>query len=199
MNVKKAIKKFFTRREPLFLNQNKKYAKHEIGEGTYAAGKLRIRFRHAEGVVTKLKIGSFCSLSDGVTILLGGEHRMDWVTTYPLHHLFGKKRVAGYPRSKGDVIIGNDVWIGTDALILSGVEIGNGAVIAARSVVTKDVPPYSIIAGNPAKIIRFRFKKSIISDLQKIAWWDWPLSKIEKAWPFLLSTDIEAFITRYKS
>jgi acetyltransferase-like isoleucine patch superfamily enzyme len=198
MNVKKAIKRFFIRPEPLFLNQNKKYSKHEIGEGTYAAGKLRIRFRHAGGLVTKLKIGRFCSLSDGVTILLGGEHRVDWVTTYPLHTLLGKESVAGYPRSKGDVIIGNDVWIGTDALILSGVEIGDGAVIAARSVVTKDVPAYSIVAGNPAKLVRFRFIKSIRADLQKIAWWNWPMSKIEAAWPLLLSSDIEAFIAKYK-
>jgi acetyltransferase-like isoleucine patch superfamily enzyme len=198
MSIKKTIKRLFVRPKPFSMNQNKKYARYEIGDWTHASGKLRIRFRHAGGVVTKLKIGRFCLLADGVTILLGGEHRVDWVTMYPVHILFGKKNIAGYPRSKGDIIIGNDVWIGTDALILSGVKIGDGAVIAARSVVTKDIAPYSIVAGNPAQVIRFRFKKSIIADLQKIAWWNWPLSKIEEACPLLLSSDIEAFIAKYK-
>jgi acetyltransferase-like isoleucine patch superfamily enzyme len=198
MNVKKAMKKLFVRPAPFFLNQNKKYSKYEIGEWTYASGKLRIRFRRTGTTLIKLKIGRFCSLADGVTILLGGEHRVDWITTYPINILFGIKRLPGLPHSKGDVIIGNDVWIGTDALILSGVEIGNGAVVASRSVVTKDVAPYSIVAGNPAKFIRFRFDKRIIDDLQKIAWWNWSSSEIEEAWPLLLSSDIGAFIAKYK-
>jgi acetyltransferase-like isoleucine patch superfamily enzyme len=109
------------------------------------------------------------------------------------------ERVPGLPHTKGDVVIGNDVWIGQDALILSGVQIGNGAAIAARSVVKEDVLPYSIVAGNPAQHIKFRFSKSVIRDLQSIAWWNWPLPKIEEAWPLLLSSDIETFIATYKT
>jgi acetyltransferase-like isoleucine patch superfamily enzyme len=195
MNVKKKIKRLFIPDEPFFMNKNKRYAKYQIGEWTYGTPTV---FSWREG--TTLKIGRFCAIADGVIILLGGEHRIDWVTTYPFSKLFPKaKGFTGHPRSRGDVIIGNDVWIGTDALILSGVEIGNGAVIAARSVVTEDVAPYSIVAGNPAKHIKFRFNESRRDDLQKIAWWDWPLSKIEEAWPLLLSSDIKAFIAKYKT
>jgi acetyltransferase-like isoleucine patch superfamily enzyme len=193
MNMRKAIKRFFTRSKPFFMSENKRYSKYEIGDWTY--GKPRIR-SWREGAT--FKIGRFCSIADGVTILLGGEHRMDWVSTYPINILFGVERVSGLPHTKGDVVIGNDVWIGQDALILSGVVIGNGAVIAARSVVVGDVSPYSIMAGNPAKHIRFRFNESIIDALQKIAWWDWPLSRIEEAWPLLLSSNIEVFIDKYK-
>lgn len=190
------LKKFFSRSKPFFMNENKRYAKYEIGEWTCAHDKLRIR-SWREGAT--LKIGRFCTIAEGVAILLGGEHRVDWITTHPVNILFGTKRVSGHPRSKGDVIIGSDVWIGTGALILSGVTIGDGAVISARSVVTEDVTPYSIVAGNPAKHITFRFSDSVIDDLKKIAWWNWPLSKIEEAWPLLLSSNIEAFITRYKT
>ncbi len=194
MNVKKAIKRLFWRPEPFFMNKNRKYSKYEIGEWTYGNPTVR---SWREG--TTLRVGRFCALADGVVILLGGEHRTDWVTTYPFSKVFPEaKDFIGHPRSKGDVVIGNDVWIGREALILSGVTIGNGAAVAARSVVTEDVLPYSIVAGNPATFIRFRFKKSIIADLQKIAWWRWPLSKIEEAWPLLLSSNIEAFIAKYK-
>jgi acetyltransferase-like isoleucine patch superfamily enzyme len=194
MDMKKVMKKIFSRSTPFFMKDNTRYSKYEIGEWTY--GNPRVLSWH-EG--TTLKIGRFCSISRPVTILLGGEHRIDWVTTYPFSSIFEKaQKFVGHPRSQGDVIIENDVWIGTDVLILSGVTIGNGAVIAARSVVTKDVSPYSIVAGNPAKHIKFRFSKSVIRDLQNIAWWDWPLSKIEEAWPLLLSSDIKAFLAAYK-
>jgi virginiamycin A acetyltransferase len=194
MNMKTAIKKTFSRSASFFMKDNKRYAKYEIGDWTY--GKPRIR-SWREGAT--FKIGRFCSIADGVTILLGGEHRVDWVTTYPVNILFGGERVPGLPTTKGDVVIGNDVWIGQDALILSGVQIGNGAVIAARSVVKEDVLPYSIVAGNPAQHIKFRFSKSVIDDLQDIAWWNWPLSKIEEALPLLLSSNIEAFTATYKT
>jgi acetyltransferase-like isoleucine patch superfamily enzyme len=195
MNMKKKIKRLFFPDEPFFMNKNKRYAKFNIGDWTYGTPTV---FSWREGTI--LRIGKFCALADGVVILLGGEHRIDWVTTYPFSKIFPRaKGFTGHPRSKGDVIIGNAVWIGTDALILSGVKIGDGAVVAARSVVTEDIAPYSIVAGNPARLVRLRFDKSIVKELQKIAWWDWPLSKIEEAWPLLLSTDIEAFIDKYKT
>ena len=133
-------------------------------------------------------------------ILMGNEHCIDWVSTYPFNILFERAKSMPLPsRTKGSVVIGNDVWFGTDALILSGVTIGNGAVIGARSVVTKDVAPYSIVAGVPARHLRFRFDAATIEALQKIAWWDWPLPRIEEALPLLMSSDLKAFIERYGS
>lgn len=192
MNIKKAVKRFFSRPEPFFMKENRRYSRYEIGEWTYGAPKV-LSWRED----ATLKIGRFCSIAHGVIILLGGEHRLDWITTYPLNILFERRKTyPGLISSKGDVVIGNDVWIGRDALILSGVEIGNGAVVAARSVVTEDVAPYSIVAGNPARHIKFRFSESIREDLQRIAWWNWPMAKIEENWPLLLSADIEGLRAR---
>jgi len=104
------------------------------------------------------------------------------------------KEITGHPKTKGDVIIGSDVWIGTESLILSGVTIGDGAVIGARAVVAKDVPPFSVVVGNPAKIIKKRFDDQTIEKLLDIKWWLWPDSRISKAIPLLLSDDISKFI-----
>jgi acetyltransferase-like isoleucine patch superfamily enzyme len=179
--------------DPFFTSQNANYVNYQIGEWTYGKPKV---FSWDES--TKLTIGKFCSIADGVTIILGGEHRTDWITTYPFNVLFEEaKCFEGHPRTKGDVMIGNDVWIGTDAFILSGVTIGDGAVIAARSVVTKNVAAYSIVAGNPARHLRFRFPEDVIEALEKICWWDWPISEVQKAWGLLLSSEIEAFLAKY--
>ncbi|MFI5343702.1 MAG: CatB-related O-acetyltransferase [Chlamydiales bacterium] len=148
------------------------------------------------GEDAKVKIGKYCSIASGTTILLGGEHRTDWVTTYPFSDLWPTVagHIKGHPKTKGDVIIGNDVWIGMGALILSGVTIGDGAVVGAHAVVAKNVPPYSIVAGNPAKIIKYRFDEDTIKKLIAIAWWDWPDEKIASAMEFLLSSDINNFL-----
>lgn len=164
---------------------------YKIGRGTY--GQLRVRQANAGAT---LAVGSFCSIADGVVVLLGGEHRPDWVTTYPFNVLNEKaSHIKGHPKSKGDVIIGNDVWIGREALILSGVTIGDGAVVAARAVVTKNVPPYGIVGGNPARLIRHRFDNDTVERLLEIKWWDWPDSKIEAHFPELLSDNIERFLS----
>jgi acetyltransferase-like isoleucine patch superfamily enzyme len=114
----------------------------------------------------KLIIGSYCSISKGVQFLLAGEHPVDTISTYPFKvNCFSMKQEAG---SKGDIVVGHDVWIGTNAIILSGVKIGQGAVVAAGSVVTKDVEQYSIVGGNPAKLIRYRFEESIRKRLLSI-------------------------------
>jgi chloramphenicol O-acetyltransferase type B len=159
-----------------------------VGRGTYGEPTVA----HWDEPAT-LKIGSFCSIAGGVTIFIGGNHRVDWITTYPFPEFRDNaKTITGFRVTKGDVIIGNDVWIGSSATILSGVHIGNGAVIAACSVVTKNVPPYGIVAGNPAKLIRFRFMAGEIALLEKLAWWNWPDVKIDAAMPLLLSGDIPA-------
>jgi chloramphenicol O-acetyltransferase type B len=138
-----------------------------------------------------LKVGAFCSIAIRVQILLGGNHRSDWVTTYPFPFFRpSAKRHLEYHFSKGDIVIGNDVWIGHAATILSGVTIGHGAIVGACAVVTKDVPPYGIVAGNPARLIRKRFSEEDISTLLQIEWWQWPDETIDRAMPLLLSGNI---------
>lgn len=182
-----------TESHSVFTAQDSRYIDYKIGAYTY--GSPQVLTWNNE---TSLTIGRFCSIADGAIFLLGGEHRTDWVTTYPFNVLFEEARAfVGHPASKGDVVIQNDVWVGYDAIILSGVTVGNGSVVASRSVVTKDVPPYSIVGGNPAHIIRRRFSDTQITALQEIAWWDWPIERIREAWPLLLASDIDAFIQRY--
>jgi len=114
----------------------------------------------------KLYIGAYCSIGPGVVFLLGGEHNLDTLTTYPM-----KVKILGYEfegKSKGNIIVHDDVWIGANVVICSGISVGQGAVVAAGSVVTKDVPPYSIVGGNPAKIIRYRFSEYLIKTLLEI-------------------------------
>lgn len=167
-----------------------------IGEFTY--GKIKI-IDYNEGI--KLKIGRFCSIAKNTTIILGGEHRVDWVTTYPFpehkQKWLGSAIVDGYPKIKGDVIIGNDVFIGFGVTILSGVTIGDGAIIGAMSLVTKNIEPYSIVGGNPAKIIRKRFSDIQIKKLLKIAWWNWSIKKIKNNINLLCSKNVKKVIEQY--
>jgi virginiamycin A acetyltransferase len=174
-----------------FTSENPTYSKYSIGKFSY--GNPTIIFPYGKST---LKIGKFCSIASGTVILLEeGEHRVDWITTYPLNaFLKNLRHLSGHRITKGDVIIGNDVWIGEKSFILSRVKIGDGAVIGACSVVTKDVPPYAIVAGNPAKIIRMRYDDETIEKLLKIKWWDWDLQRIENSATLLLSNRISDFI-----
>lgn len=137
---------------------------------------------HFDFVGDKLIIGKFCQIASGVTFIMNGaNHLQDSVSTFPFA-IFGedwKDAMEGksYP-SKGNTEIGNDVWIGFDATIMPGVKIGDGAIIGSKSVVTKNVEPYSIVGGNPAKLIRKRFSEEKIAELLEMKWWDWPVDEI---------------------
>lgn len=203
MNLKRVIRKIFRngkskegkdnqKQRSFQLKDNPQYQQYEIGE--YSYGNPIIKSWDNK---THLKIGRFCSIASNVQILLGGEHRTDWISTYPFNTLFSEcSDVPGHPSSKGDITIGNDVWIGQNVIILSGVTIGNGAVIGAGSVVTKDVPAYAIVCGNPARVIRKRFSEERILAMEKIAWWDWPIEEILSSATVLMSNDIEEFIEK---
>lgn len=147
-----------------------------VGIWTYADKSSRVYFYIKDDIV---KIGKYCSIADNVCIFGGGEHghRLR-VSTYPF-----KGKMLGFkpnpdPISKGPTIIGNDVWIGSHAIVLSGVQVGDGAVIGAGAVVSKNVPPYSIVVGNPAIIVGYRFNQEIIDKLLVISWWNWDEDKV---------------------
>ncbi|HYF66443.1 MAG TPA: CatB-related O-acetyltransferase [Herpetosiphonaceae bacterium] len=170
----------------------KRHPGFAIGKHTYGDPQV---FAWGEGAT--LKIGAFCSIADGVKIYLGGEHRVDWVTTYPFSVMWPAARHhTGHPRTKGDVVIGNDVWIGADAVILSGVRIGDGAVIGNNSVVVKDVAPYAIVAGNPARFLKTRFDEVTVGRLLAVKWWEWDDARIQATLPALLNNDIAGFLER---
>jgi virginiamycin A acetyltransferase len=152
---------------------------------------------HYPFIGDKLIIGKFCALARGVKFIMNGAfHKMSGITTYPFS-IFGNGWETVLPKAgelpfKGDTIVGNDVWIGYDALIMAGVKIGDGAIIAARSVVTRDVRPYQIVGGNPARAIRRRFNDETIDTLLEIKWWDWNIEKISRNLSLLVTNDIKA-------
>ncbi|MEG2788685.1 MAG: CatB-related O-acetyltransferase [Romboutsia sp.] len=145
-----------------------------------------------------LYIGKFCSIAQGVRIFLGGNHRNDWLTTYPFNSLLPEySYIEGHPTSNGDVIIGNDVWIASNVNIMSGIKIGNGVTIAANSHVVKDVPDYAIVGGNPAKIIRYKFDNDVIKKLLEIRWWDWNIEHLSEIIPIIQSENINELFEYY--
>lgn len=153
--------------------------------------------RHPDAT-DRLIIGKFCSIATGAKFMLGGNqgHNYNWISTYPLDGF--ENDFDGYANvlpvahePKGDTVIGNDVWIGAEAMIMPGVTIGDGAVIATRAVVTKNVEPYTIVGGNPAKQIKKRFSDEDITILLEVKWWDWPVEKIKQHIEVLRSGEIK--------
>ena len=143
----------------------------------------------------KLIIGSFCQIAAGVEFMMNdANHQMSAVSTFPFYTLAGWEAEAPSPDDmpyKGDTVIGNDVWIGQNAVILPGVHIGDGAIIGANSVVGHDVPPYTIVAGNPARVLRKRFDDELIELLERFRWWDRPIDEINALIPLLTSSDLK--------
>jgi len=147
--------------------------------------------------VDKLIIGKYCSIGSGAVFMMAGNqgHRSDWVSSFPFYYQANifKEAKNAYEKA-GDTLIGDDVWIGSEAMILAGVNIGSGAIIAARSVVVKDVPPYAVVGGNPAQVIKYRFDEADIQSLLELKWWDWSEEKIKIAMPNICATDIQGLI-----
>ena len=142
-----------------------------------------------------LSIGAYCSIASGVEIFLGGQHRVDWISTYPFPAKIPEAaHICDYGGTRGDVRIGSDVWVCSNVMILSGVTIGHGAVIAAGSVVARDVSPYSIVAGNPARLIGWRFDAETRDFLLKTAWWDWSEEEVRRISPMLCNDNLHCFI-----
>ncbi len=148
----------------------------------------------------RLIIGKFCSIACGAKFLFNSaNHALRSLSNYTFPLFFeewglNKKNVASAWDNKGDIIIGNDVWIGYEAVIMAGVHIGDGAVIAARAVVTKDVPPYTIVGGTPVRKIRMRFEEETIAKLQQIQWWNWPVEKIRRSLPYIMEGTVDRLI-----
>jgi acetyltransferase-like isoleucine patch superfamily enzyme len=148
----------------------------------------------------EIRLGKYNSIGRDCNFFLHANHRHDWITTSsqlwgPVTPEIAEMHMKmGHPTCNGDIEIGNDVWIGAHSTIMSGVKIGNGAVVAAKSVVTKDVPPYAIVGGNPARIIKYRFDKSQIEKLLNISWWDWDEDKIRENAELMWSSDVDKFI-----
>ncbi len=179
-----------------------------VGRHTYGMEHVKIRRWAEMKKHYNLVIGHFCSIADDLEVYLGGNHYTHLISSFP----FGIVGNAAFPRSlqipenpnlngsysKGDVVIGSDVWIGSHVTIMSGVRIGHGAVIAANSHVVKDVPDYAIVGGNPAKVIKYRFSPEQIAELLKIAWWDWPDEKINAEMEGFVRDGVEAFIEKHR-
>lgn len=175
----------------------------EIGDYTYYDDPIdsenfeRNVLYHFPFIGDKLIIGKFCALARGVKFIMNGaNHKLSGISTYPFQ-IFGNGWERVMPQEgelpyKGDTVIGHDVWIGYEALIMPGVNIGNGAIISSRSVVVADVPPYTIVGGNPAQVLKPRFDAQTIKRLQSIAWWDWPIDRISAHLEKIVNADIDA-------
>lgn len=145
----------------------------------------------------RLVIGSFCSIGSSAAFIMAGNqgHRNEWISTFPFFWMPEVPEFAGSENGylpSGDTVIGNDVWIGSEVVVMPGIKVGHGAVLGTRALVTRDVEPYTIVGGNPAKPIRKRFDNRQIEMLLEMQWWDWPDAELQAAMPLMTSGDVEA-------
>ncbi|HCC00160.1 MAG TPA: acetyltransferase [Ruminococcaceae bacterium] len=166
----------------------------KVSVGNYTYGNLVIRSWNAEN--ERLKIGNFCSIADGVTFLMGGEHDFSRFLSFPYDAFFVTYQAD--VKAKGPIVLEDDVWIGANAIIVSGVTIGKGAVIAAGSVVTKDISPYGIVGGNPAKIIKYRFKDKTVKKLLTMDFSELAPDFFQKYREFLYSANMDTEVDTFK-
>ncbi|WMT85971.1 type B chloramphenicol O-acetyltransferase [Pelagibacterium sp. 26DY04] len=162
------------------------------------------RFLLPDPDADKLIVGSFCSIGSGAAFIMAGNqgHRNEWVSTFPFHFMPEVQAFAGAANGylpAGDTVIGSDVWIGSEAIVMPGITVGHGAVIGTRALVTRDVEPYTIVGGNPAKPIRKRFSDDHIALLLEMAWWDWPDALLAEAMPLMTTGDIDALHAFWQS
>ena len=153
------------------------------------------------GEVDKLIIGRFCSIASGVVIMMAGNqgHRHDWISSFPFDFTeFGDGVKSGFERA-GNTVIGNDVWLGAECVIMPGVKVGDGAVIGTRAVVTKDVEPYAVVVGNPGRCVKKRFPPQHVKQLLEMKWWDWPLPQLKAAMTIMCSADIDSLYGYYQT
>jgi Hexapeptide repeat of succinyl-transferase len=179
-------------REALGLRRTREWPEHvTVGRRTYG---LTSRSFFLPAAAAPIRIGAFCSFGPEVLILGRANHATELVSSFPFRTLMlrpGAENVDA--RARGPVTIGHDVWVGARAIIMSGVTVGSGAVIGAGAVVAKDVPPYAIVVGNPAELVRHRFPPDVVEALLSIAWWDWADEKIAR-FETELYGDVRAFI-----
>ncbi|KQZ83019.1 chloramphenicol acetyltransferase [Mesorhizobium sp. Root157] len=180
----------------------------EIGDFTYyddpeGPDKFveRCVLHHYPFIGDRLVIGRFCAIAEGARFIMNGaNHAMSGFSTYPFN-IFGHGWEEGFDiaswekENRGDTVIGNDVWIGMEAIVMPGVTIGHGAIVAAKSVVTHDVPPYAIVAGNAAKVVKTRFDERTVEKLIRLAWWDWPIDKITRNLDAIRGSDLDRLET----
>jgi virginiamycin A acetyltransferase len=197
---------------PMEQHQNLVFLKNQItnpniivGDYTYyadftdATNFERNVLYHFDFIGDKLIIGNFCAIASGVKFIMNGaNHETAPISTFPFavfrngwEKIIDQENLIGKFPNKGNIVIGNDVWIGYEAVIMPGVKIGNGAIIAAKSVVTKDVPDYAVVGGNPARLIRKRYNDDQVARLNKIAWWLWSAEKITNNLSLINSADID--------
>lgn len=171
----------------------------KIGNGTYATAPPLLRAHHQGN---KIKIGKYCSFAEHVSVFAGGNHPLHSITTHPLNLFYNKAEFGHWsskcPDNAEETIIENDVWLGHDSCILSNSHISNGAIIGAKSVIKGFIPPYSIVVGNPARVIGYRFKEEEIKLLNQISWWDWPEEDIKTNISLIMSSDIIRLFEVYK-
>jgi acetyltransferase-like isoleucine patch superfamily enzyme len=168
-----------------------------LGTQTYAAPRVW-KFK---GDTNRVVIGNWSSIAPDADFYVGGMHPIHWVSMYGIREMFDLDGAYGdeMPMSKGDITVGSDCWVTNKTTILSGVTIGDGAVVGTQAVVTKDVPPYAIVAGNPARVIGQRFSDEQVAALLRIRWWDWPVDTVLERVDLLNGGSVDAFIERFDS